>query len=199
MADVIGSRKNNKKTARDLKLLAAEVNKKKQKQILSPLTITLGDEFQAVVTGPAAGIEVILYTEEFCIRQTTGLKLRYVLLSGEIETPINRRVAYGMLGPGLTQARETLTLLKKSEERFCFVTGNKNDIINKLFILFQGIVDDWKQKDHKIISSFIRLNDYKAVAEENRRTPNSMWKKRKSLKIKEYNAIKSLIQDYALV
>jgi hypothetical protein len=193
MADVINSRKDNKKVAAILKTLVATVNKKKKAGIISPLTITLGDEFQAIVTDVHAGIGIILFIEELCLEQETSIKLRYVLISGEIETPINRKIAYGMLGEGLTKARETINYLKKSEDRFHLFTSQNNNSLNKLFILYQCIADDWRQKDYKIISDFIRLNDYKLVAEENYKPASQMWKKRKSLKIKEYKVVKSLI------
>jgi hypothetical protein len=194
MADVIKSRKADaKKTAEDLKTLAGAVNKKFKQGILSPLTITLGDEFQTVLKDIKTGISIILFTEELCIEKKIGFRLRYVLVSGEIETPINHKIAYGMIGEGLTRARETINHLKKSEDRFYFFTEENRSDLNNLFIIYQSFINDWKQKDFKIISDFIRLDDYKLVAEENDKTPSLMWKRRKSLKIKEYKVIKSLI------
>lgn len=146
------------------------------------------------------GISVILFIEELCIEKNISLRLRYVLLSGEIETPINHKIAYGMIGEGLTKARETINYLKKSEDRFYFFTKENRNDLNNLFIIYQSLVNDWKQKDFKIISDFIKLNDYKLVAEENDKSPSLMWKRKKSLKIKEYKVIKSLITErYGLV
>ena len=125
-----------------------------------------------------------------------GFKLRYVLVNGEIETPINRKIAYGMLGEGLTRARETINNQKKSGERFFFLTDKNASELNSLFILYQSFIDDWKPRDFKIVSDFINLDDYKLVAEKNQKSVSLMWKRRKSLKIKEYKTIKNLITQY---
>lgn len=61
MADVIKSRKGKGlEIAKRLKLLSDSINKSFKKEILSPLTITLGDEFQGVVSSPKSGKEVIV-------------------------------------------------------------------------------------------------------------------------------------------
>jgi hypothetical protein len=196
MADVIKSRKTDARAiAGGLKLLVQSVNKKNKKDILSPLTITLGDEFQSVVKDIRAGIKIILFIEEYIIQNNIGFKLRYVLLSGKIETPVNHKIAYGMIGEGLTKARETINYLKKSGDRFHFITDNNRSDLNYLFVFYQSVVDEWKQKDFKLISDFIRLDDYKLVAMENKRSPSLMWKKRKSLKIKEYKVIKKYLSE----
>lgn len=197
MADIVKSRKiPARRTADNLKLLANTTNKKFKSEILSPLTITLGDEFQAVIKDVISGIRIIIFIEEFCIEKDVGFKLRYVLVNGEIETPINRKIAYGMLGEGLTRARETINNQKKSGERFFFLTDKNASELNSLFILYQSFIDDWKPRDFKIVSDFINLDDYKLVAEKNQKSVSLMWKRRKSLKIKEYKTIKNLITQY---
>jgi hypothetical protein len=100
-----------------------------------------------------------------------------------------------MMGEGLTKARETISYLKKTEDRFSFLTDKNHNDLNLLFILYQSLVDGWKQKDFKIVSDFIKLNDYKLVAAKNNKTVSMMWKKRRSLKIKEYRVIKNLILE----
>jgi SatD family (SatD) len=196
MADVVKSRKIDPvKVAENLKLLATTANKKFTKKILSPLTITLGDEFQGIPADLASGIEIIIYIEELGLEKNAGFKLRYVLVNGEIETPVNKKIAYGMLGKGLTKARETINYLKKDEGRFFFFSENNKNDLNKLFMLYQSIVDDWKPKDLKIVSDFIKFDDYKIVAGLNNKSLSLMWKRKRSLKIKEYKIIKELIND----
>lgn len=65
-----------------------------------------------------AGIKIILFIEEYILQNNIGFKLRYVLLSGKIETPVNHKIAYGMIGEGLTKARETINYLKKAGTGF---------------------------------------------------------------------------------
>lgn len=198
MADTINSRKSQAKLLQSqLKQIISYINKQFENSLLSPLTITLGDEFQSILKNETQGIRIILAIEEFIVIHEMKIKLRYVLVNGEIETRINRKIAYGMLGSGLTRAREKINRLKKSSDRFHIEKLNDEIKINDLFILFQSIVDGWKEKDFKFVASFIKHHDYKIVAEENFKTASQMWKRNKSLKIREYEIVKKLILDNA--
>ena len=84
-------------------------NQKLEHDIISPYTVTLGDEFQGIATSLHAVIEAIFYMEETILRKRLEFKVRYVAVHGEIDTPINRLKAHTMMGPGLTKAREVLT------------------------------------------------------------------------------------------
>ena len=107
MADVIRSRnQDGERLMQDLEKLVEEVAKINPARFLSPMTITLGDEFQAVVRSAVDAVEIMFSLEEQRIMLQLPLKLRYVLHRGVIETPINAKSAHGMLGKGLTQARE---------------------------------------------------------------------------------------------
>jgi hypothetical protein len=109
MADIIDSRKNDQNELMlKFRNVTEEINKSHKKGILSPMTITLGDEFQGVVKNISAAINLILELEEKLMLNNAGFKLRYVLYEGKIDTPINDKIAYGMLGEGLTKAREAL-------------------------------------------------------------------------------------------
>lgn len=197
MADVIKSREaDGVAVAKDLRHLTEQANKLFKKEIISPLTVTLGDEFQGVINSMQTGIEIIWKLEEMIIEKQIAFKLRYVLSSGKIETPVNRKIAHGMLGEGLTRARELLNKLKKSEERFYLAPGKNDSRLNKFFILYQSQVDDWKTKDFTIISDFLKLDDYKTVADKNKKSWSLMWKRRRTLKIKEYKTIKDLISEF---
>ncbi len=198
MADVINSRKlKGKIVAEKLAAIVTNANKSFKKNILSPLTITLGDEFQAVLDSPETAIRIIISIEEQMISINCPFKLRYAFHSGEIETSLNKKIAHGMIGKGLTKTREILDDVKKDNERF-FIFSNKTDkVLNNFFILYRSFVDKWKQKDFKTITLFIKNDDYKTVAKLNHTTASAMWKKKKALSIKEYNIIKQLILQYA--
>ena len=197
MADVIKSRDDTQNViAGHLKQLTTDINHRSKKGILSPLTVTLGDEFQGVVTGTQAGLEIMILLEELMLEKSIPFQLRYVLGKGPIQTPVNKEVAHGMLGRGLTETREKLNALKKEDTRF-FVFGTENDMyFNNLFVLYQSVRDDWNIKDNKVIADFLRYDDYKTVAEKNNKTWSQMWKRKKSLKIREYNIIKQMILEY---
>jgi hypothetical protein len=198
MADIIKShRKDQKKLIHQFNELVATINASKQEHLISPLTITLGDEFQGVMNSMVNGIRTIFELEETILIKGYDLKLRYVLLFGKIDTEINRSIAYGMLGEGLTQARKNLITLKKKDTRFtiCLNPDEKNqeDQLNKAFLIYQNTVDAWKEKDQAIVKEFLHHDDYKIVAQHVNIDPSNAWRRKKSLAIQTYYDIKSII------
>ena len=197
MADIIGSRKTDqKKLIADFKEIVRQTNLNAGAGLLSPVTITLGDEFQGVVASLAAALGIILDLEESIIASGKGFKLRYILMEGEIDTPINPRIAYEMLGSGLTAAREGLARLKKTKNRFHIALQDpeRGNALDKAFVVLQRIIDGWKlKKDYYIVAKFLQHIDYKQVASELKKERSLMWKRKKSLEIEEYFALKEII------
>lgn len=201
MADIIDSRKSDQNALmKTFKRLTDEVNKKNKRWLRSPITITLGDEFQCIVKDTSKAISLILQLEEKLIVEQAGFKLRYVVYQGPIDTPINQDVAYGMLGEGLTKARETLENSKATNIRY-IVHLHKEPAATALMAsmgIYQNITDDWKlEKDHALICKFLELKDYKMVAEALGKTRSQIWKRQKNLKIEPYFAIKQVTQYIA--
>ena len=194
MGDIVGSRKKEGAIQMEVfNKLISFLNTNYKDQILSPLTITLGDEFQGVVKNRRAGEEMIIAAEEWLLNKTENIKIRFLLHYGIIETPINPEIAYGMLGKGLTDARDGLNAMKKEKDRFKVSGMEDNDNINDHFILFQSIIDGWSIADRKLVADFLKESDYKKVAEMNKKDASLMWKRERSLKIREYKIIKELI------
>lgn len=198
MADIINSgKKEQKPLMEDFKNLIEEVNEIYKSDILSPLTITLGDEFQGVIKNLAASIQIILTLEENSIHKKLNFKLRYVLNQGEIETPVNEKIAYQMLGSGLTEARLKLNDSKYKKFRFNIVIDNQlqRSILNDAFKIFENIVDKWSlENDYKLASNFIQFKDYKIVSEKMNKTRSLIWKREKTLHMESYYATKNIIQ-----
>jgi hypothetical protein len=198
MGDVVGSRKKNQLTLiNSFKETIHAVNKEKKNDFLSPMTITLGDEFQSIIDNLPAALSIILKIEEKIAAGGKDFKLRYILEEGEIETPLNSKIAYGMLGSGLTSAREHLESSKNTTARFTFHLADKkrNKALNDAFLVFQGFIDDWKiDKDHIIIGLFLQHKDYKQVAEETNKDRSLMWRRERSLKLDQYFATKEIIK-----
>ena len=198
MADIINSgKKEQKPLMEDFKNLIAEINQIYKADILSPLTITLGDEFQGVIKNLAASIQIILTLEENSIHNKLNFKLRYVLNQGEIETPVNEKIAYEMLGSGLTEARLKLNDSKYKKFRFNIAIDDvlQQSILNDAFIIFENITDKWSLKnDYELASNFIQFKDYKIVSEKMNKTRSLIWKREKTLHMESYNAAKNIIQ-----
>ncbi|TXK36588.1 hypothetical protein FVR03_17425 [Pontibacter qinzhouensis] len=197
MADIIGSsRQPGGKLMEAFKAVVEEVNKKCHYQLLSPLTITLGDEFQGVVADLAAGLQVMVALEELIVLHNKPFSLRYVINYGPIDTPVNTAKAHAMLGNGLTQAREMLEQVKKDKgNRYKLEPGNtqQHKMLERALLLYQSLVDAWKPADSLLISTFLQNPDYKVVAGKLGKVRSLMWKREKSLKIKEYIAARELL------
>lgn len=197
MADIIGSRRTDQTSLiNEFKHAVDFINTNWSTSTKSPLTITLGDEFQGVLNDMESCFKLVFDMEEYFVRNSLNIKLRYVMHYGHIDTPINKEVAYGMLGSGLTQAREQLTKLKSSSNRFFVLTTDKDNtasVINDLFFLYESYRDSWKLNDYPIVSEFLENSDYKAVADNLLMNKSSAWRRHKSLYIEEYNTAKSLI------
>jgi hypothetical protein len=197
MADVIqSSDKDGNEVMKELKNLVASINKSWNSSFLSPLTITLGDEFQAIVKSLQDGIHVLFALEENRLTMAPSLKLRYVLHLGTIDTPVNPEYAHEMLGQGLTMAREQIESLKKSDHRIHFdVPGQLASLMNDGFFLYASIVDRWKPKDYRLISAFLEGMDYYELAKRFNKNKGYTWRKKKSLEISQYFSIKNLISN----
>ena len=200
MADIINSREKNAQLLMEqFKDVISKVNILQNKNLCSPLTITLGDEFQGVVKDLENCIETIFLIEESILESSYDIKLRYVLNYGEIETEINSNIAHAMLGSGLTNTRKQLNLLKSKNFRFMILLDDKRirlqERLNKSFVIYQSFIDSWKLKDYKIASEFLENKDYKIVAQKVNLDKSTAWRRKISLNINEYFTIKNLIQD----
>ena len=193
MADIVSSHEKDSKTLmKDFQGLVQWTNMIYGDLIQSPLTITLGDEFQGIVVSASKGVDIMLAMEEYILEEELDFKLRYVLHEGEVETPINEDKAYEMLGPGLTDARKMLNNMKKENGRFLVSIGD-NDQISNMMRITQHFIDGWHPKDRSTVSGFLQGHDYKAMAKIESKDESSLWRRRKSLAIDEYLLCKEVI------
>jgi hypothetical protein len=119
MGDIVGSER-----ARSIKAVHKVFNKAVDSvndvhvaSIASPLTITLGDEFQGLLHGlvPAWEIAAALRLELL----TTNVSCRFVIGITELDTPLNTKRAWNMMGAGFSAARDKLND-KKSTNAYRF-------------------------------------------------------------------------------
>jgi len=196
MADIIDSRQHdNQLLISDFQQFTSQLNQLYKQHLLSPLTITLGDEFQGIANSFYHSIRLLMDAEELIIKEHYHFKLRYIINYGEIDTPINKEIAYGMLGSGLTEARERLAHLKKTDLRFS-INGNMDELDKQLmyaFEIYQTFVDDWKTRDFNLVKEFIDNKTFNEVSEATGLSFSSVWRRKKSLKINSYFAIKNLV------
>lgn len=179
-----------------LKKIVKDISFQNRDLFLSPLTITLGDEFQSVVKGARDGINLIIRIEEEIIRYSFNLKLRYIFILGSIDTPINRRSAHKMYGEGLIRAREMLKELKKGDHRIHIdLDHEQSRVWNSLFFLYSSLVDKWKLEDYGLINEFLVEKDYYTVAKKLSLNRGTIWRKERSLGIRQYLEMINIIEE----
>lgn len=170
-----------------------------EQRILSPYTVTLGDEFQGVARSLLAAIEAILYIEETSLRRGLVFKIRYVTVHGQIDTPLNRLKAHNMMGAGLTKAREILTDKRRGGRRFRFDLTNAYimDQLNRLFVVIDGLTDRWDVEDALLILDMLGNTNNEEVGAKHGKNRSQIWKRRKHLLVEEYRALRETIVDLA--
>ncbi len=197
MGDIVGSsQKNGAELMTSFKSVIASANSHFSSQILSPLTITLGDEFQGVVQDLRSAVDIIFHIDRQLVATNLVFRIRFSLQYGAIETIVNTENAHGMLGEGLTKARKGLEELKQKKVHYRLVTqhAGTDEMLNGLFRLYDSLYSDWSQNDREYLKCFFEKDDYKWVGEQLSKDPSTVWRKRNSLKLDEFNIAKHLIR-----
>lgn len=196
MADVVGSGTHpSTDVQKALANLVTHLNQHQAGLILSPLTVTLGDEFQGVTHRLSHSLSLILSAEEFLRRHSPEIVLRYVLYEGVIETSINRRTSYGMLGPGLTAARDMLTSGGSRRPKFQLHLQEANVFLPDLLTLLATLLDGWSAKDASIIQTLLDEPDDSLAAEKLHRDRTAVYRRRHTLRITDYRCLIRLLKN----
>ncbi len=147
---------------------------------LSPMTITLGDEFQGVVKSLAQAAQI---ARDIRLQlMANSIDCRFVVGLVEIRTPINPNKAWNMMGPGLSRAREKLN--QKKADQFYRFSMLDSPIIELLLDAIgasvSAIESDWTDQQRKDISAL--LSGLSAAELANRRnvSVHSIYKVRSS-------------------
>lgn len=124
IGDIVASRdaKDRKGVQQKLESLLDDLNARPSRPV-SPYTLTLGDEFQAVFDKADPVFEDMVRI----LRVMHPVRVRFSLGLGEITTELNTEQALGMDGPAFYRARDGMSRLKDS--------GN--------LVRLEGLPDDW--------------------------------------------------------
>lgn len=200
MADVIGSSgKPAVPLEQALRTLVARTNAEGAALLRSPLTITLGDEFQGVCASLDAAVDTVLMLERGLLTGEGGFRMRYVILEGDIETPVNPKIAYGMLGPGLTAARKLLG--DKSRDRrdttIRLEDTRRARLLEYVFEILQAYwqINTRRQPRHVLVDFIfdgLSDDDIAARIDKNR---DQVWKYRKNWRIDTHVAAMRILAD----
>jgi len=165
IGDIAGSRKIKPAEREKLQLrlisLFGEINDEDD-SIVSPYTITLGDEFQAVYHSADHFFRHIW----FVISSVHPLEIRWSAALGGISTPINREQAIGMDGPAFHRARDGMEILKRNNLLFHISTDDAvfDEMANNALNIISSQVRSWKLNRIKILHTLYAGRDVKETA-----------------------------------
>jgi hypothetical protein len=176
VGDLVASRRIVERSAVQERLRAClrQLNSKKREGLVSPYTITLGDEFQAVFSTPdrlfrdALTVLIALYPVE----------VRFSFAIGEISTAINTKQAIGMDGPAFHEARATIDRLKKTKSLFAIASpdGAGLTLINQSLALVSHTIGKWPRNRLELLWGLTEDHTVKQLARDLRVTDKAVYK-----------------------
>ncbi|MFU8861797.1 MAG: SatD family protein [Cyclonatronaceae bacterium] len=181
IGDLIESRKltdhSRAATQKDLKTVLGQINRDAS-GILSPWTITLGDEFQAVYKS-AGSLFTNLWTIMAAIHPVYA---RFSISAGAITTPINRKQAIGMDGPAFHAARDGINILKKDEGLLRVNIRNPEieRLINASLMLVSKEMLGWNSNRFHILQKLGQGEEVSRIAAEMGLSEVAVYKNRKA-------------------
>ena len=199
MGDVTASSRREAGRVRDwLAGVVATINDTQADDIRSPLTVTLGDEFQGVVASAEAAMRIVFALDALCLEADPPIDLHYVILEGGIETPINPDIAHGMLGPGLTRARQLLTEKPTQKRRRTRCTIELGDVTltaaaADILLALEGLLARWNDVERPYAAVLLEEPDDSVAADRLDRDRTSVYRRRRTLLVEEYRALQSAL------
>lgn len=196
IGDLVSSRQVAGRAALQRKLQNAvqALNRRRHALLVSPLTITLGDEFQAVYRGA----ETVFSDIFFLLHTLAPVRARFALAVGEIVTPLNKQQAIGMDGPAFHEARDVLTTLK-TEGRLFGITGVRDDITRlakPVLSVLSGQTEGWRDKRLQLLAGLLDGATSTALAKTAKITPRAVNKNIRAADLDEWKAV---LNEFSLV
>jgi Mor family transcriptional regulator len=197
IGDVISSRKVEQRNELQKKLrdILDDLNTAAcEHHLVSPYTITLGDEFQAVYDNANC-----LFLDSIRILERTfPQKIRFSFGIGEISTDINREQSLGMDGSAFYYAREGITHLKDLRGKFMFhIHGlgdpELEDLFNNFLLIFSNQLEGWNRNRYVILRSMMEGKAVKKIAKKLELTETAVYMNIYDGSIREMIAIQEIM------
>lgn len=174
IADIIDSRNlpNRSQVQTELESVLGELNGKRH-QLLSPYTITLGDEFQAVYSGAAPVFPDILAI----MKRLHPVEFRFAIGIAPLSTNINPERAIGMDGPAFYQARDLLANMKHDSRTLAISGLAEDDGLQEAALgLFNLQLRKWRPNRLAILQRLLQDQEIAAIAQHLGITERSVYK-----------------------
>ena len=168
IGDIKDSRhlENRKEVQVHLQEILDRLNEKYKDHIVSKFLITLGDEFQGLLSG---GEHILDMVNEIRM-EMYPVRLRFGIGFGQITTDIKSEMALGADGPGYYRAREAVELLKEREKKnrpvlaeLCLRLDEKDQekeiLLNTVFDLMYVVESGWTERQRETIWDMLLYGD----------------------------------------
>lgn len=130
--------------------------------LISPLTITLGDEFQAILRSAKKMWELVFAIES----KMHPTKFRFGFGIGEISTQISTSTAIGMDGPAFYNARDTLEEIKKKNCSYGIKGLDKDaELVNTVLALISDQKQKWSYNRIETLHQLMKNEKVESMAE----------------------------------
>ncbi|MGT2932700.1 SatD family protein [Streptococcus catagoni] len=171
-----------------------KINQSYHKTIVSKFSITLGDEFQGLLTNDAPIFQII----DDLNRMMSPYQLRYGIGLGEILTKINPEISIGADGPAYWKARQAITEVHVKNDygqTHLLFQSSQDDLdftLNSLLAAGEAIKSNWRTSQEEVFYQLLKENIYSEdfnhlfLAEKLELDPSALSKRLKSSSIKVY-------------
>jgi len=161
-----------------------------ENHLVSPYTITLGDEFQAVYEKA----NYLFLDTTRILDKAFPQKIRFSFGIGEISTDINREQSIGMDGSAFYFAREGISNLKNQRGDYKFnIYGFEDPELEKLYnnilYIFSNLLEGWNRNRYFILRKTIEEEPVKKIAKEINLSETAVYKNIYDGSIREMIAI----------
>jgi len=152
-----------KQTQNQLEEVFHQLNRQ-SKQLLSPYTITLGDEFQAVYRSA----DQLFHDIWAFTAQIHPVRVRVAISVGDITTEINREQSLGMDGPAFHAARDRIDEMKADDILLSLTTEDKSfdRLVNSSFQILAGNLQTWNKNRFTILKKRYENIEVKKIARD---------------------------------
>jgi hypothetical protein len=197
MGDIVGSETSDsrRKLSNAFNRTISLVNASDEKHLVSPLTITLGDEFQGLTRSLTQGFHVIAKLRLGLLARQ--IRCRFVLGVVKLETKVNTEAAWNMMGEGLAQARKRLNdKADPNAYRFSIAADPARErLLDAIGLSITSIEEDWTETQLKYVQIRQEVDSVERMASRLRITSRSVYKVLEAAKWKYYIIQKAAIEN----
>lgn len=163
IGDIIDSRNivDRSQVQEKLRETLEDINIRYKEHIVSKWTITLGDEFQALIKPNLELFKVLDYISY----KMDPVNIRFGIGLGEIYTNIDYEMSIGADGPAYWNARDAIESIHDNNyygsSKTSFKSKNKNDeIINKLLNYTDWMKENWTTTQKEVLYALLENDTY---------------------------------------